>query len=124
MTEQLTVLLVDDDTSIQSTIYRALQEEGYSVLAAGNGMDGLDICRQSRHPIDLLVTDVEMPGMSGFDLAEHASQLQPLMKVIFMSGDADNGAQRLGGFPDVREFLPKPFGRAALMHKVEVALRC
>lgn len=124
MTEQLTVLLVDDDTSIQTVLYQALEEEGYSVLAADNGMDALEICRQSRHPIDLLVTDVDMPGMSGFDLAEHASQLQPLMKVIFMSGDADNGGPRLGDFQDVREFLPKPFGRAVLMHKVKVALGC
>jgi len=64
-----------------------------------------------------------MPGMSGFDLAEYALRLQPLMKVLFMSGNADNGDLRLGDIRDVREFLPKPFRQATLMHKVRVALR-
>lgn len=106
MIEPLTVLLVDDDSSIQTILYQLLEEGGYNVLAAGNGMDALDICRQCKHPIDLLLTDVEMPGMSGFDLAEHALQLQPLMKVLFMSGDADNGTLRLEGFQG-RSYVPR-----------------
>ena len=124
VTEPLIILLVDDSASIQAALYRALEDEGYRVLAAGNAMDALDICRQSRLPIDLLLTDVEMPGMSGFALAEDALRLQPLMKVLFMSGNADNGAQRLVGSENVREILQKPFERAALMHKLKVALRC
>ena len=124
MTEQLTVLLVEDDTSTQTTIYQALEEEGYSVLAAGNGVDALDICRQHRHPIDLLLTDVEMPGMSGFDLAKHALKLQPLMKILFMSGDADNGTMRLDGVLGVRPFLAKPFNQAALRCKLKAAWGC
>ena len=124
MIEPLTVLLVDDDSSIQKILCQLLEEGGYNVLAAGNGMDALDICRQCRHPIDLLLTDVEMPGMSGFDLAEHALRLQPLMKVLLMSGDTDNGTLRLEEFQDVRMFLAKPFDQAALMRKVRMALRC
>lgn len=94
------------------------------MLAAGNGTDALDICRQCRHPIDLLLTDVEIPGMSGFDLAEHALRLQPLMKVLFMSGEADNGTLCLEGFQDIRMFLAKPFDQAALIRKIRMALRC
>lgn len=124
MTEQLTVLLVDDDTSILTTTCRALEEEGYSVLAAGNGVDALDICRQHRHPIDLLLTDVEMPGMSGFDLAKHALKLQPLMKILFMSGDIDNGTVYLDGVLSVRPFLAKPFNQAALLRNLKVAWGC
>ena len=124
MTEQSTVLLVEDDASIQTTIYRVLEEEGYSVLAAGNGVDALDICRQHRHPIDLLLTDVELAGMSGFDLAKHALRLRPLMKILFMSGDADNGTMHLNGVLGVRPFLANPFNQAVLIRKLKVVWGC
>jgi two-component system, cell cycle sensor histidine kinase and response regulator CckA len=122
MFEALTVLLVDDDVAIQTTLYRTLEDEGCSVLAAGSGTEALDICRQSRRPIDLMLTDVDMPGMSGFDLATHALILQPLMKILFMSGHADNGTAHAGGVLGVRPFLAKPFSRAALIHKLTLAL--
>ncbi|MEK7408444.1 MAG: response regulator [Acidobacteriota bacterium] len=83
---------------------------------------GLDICRQYRHPIDLLLTDVEMPGMSGFDSAGRALLLQPLMKILFMSGDADNSALHVEGSQGVRMFLAKPFDHAVLMSKIKLAL--
>jgi CheY-like chemotaxis protein len=81
--ESPTVLLVDDDSSIQTILYQLLEEGGCNVLAAGNGSDALDICRQRRHPITLLLTDVT------------------LMKILFMSGDADNGSLHLEGFQGV-----------------------
>jgi len=122
MTEPLTVLLVDDDTSILTSLYRVLEEEGYSVLAAGNGVDALDICRQSRHPIDLLLTDVAMPEMSGFELAERALLLHPLMKILFMSGDTGEETRHWDEAPGVRLFLAKPFNWIALVHKLRAAV--
>ena len=124
MFEALTVLLVDDDASIQTTLYRALEDEGCSVLAAGNGAEALDICRQSRRPIDLMLTDIEMPGMSGFDLASRALTLQPLMKILFMSGHAGHAAAHAAAVLDLRTFLAKPFGRASLVRGLRLAMGC
>lgn len=122
--ESPTVLPVDDDSSIQTILYLLLEEGGYNVLAAGNSLDALDICRRCRHPISLLLTDVTMPGMSGVELAEHGLLLQPLMKILFMSGDADNGSLHLVGFQGVWMFPAKPFDQAVLMSTVKRALGC
>ena len=122
--EPTTILLVDNDLSTQNVLYRLLEDAGYTVLAAGNGVEALDICRQCRRPITLLLTDVTMPGMSGVELANRALPLQPLMRVLIMSGDAANCAPLPDGAAGGWMFLMKPFDQAALMRTVRLALAC
>jgi CheY-like chemotaxis protein len=84
-----TILLVEDDGCRQGFVYQLLTTDGYNVLAAGSGAEALSICRHFRDPIALLLTDVETPGMSGFELAARACRLRPVLRVLFMSSDAD-----------------------------------
>ena len=63
------IVLVDDADPVRNSVYTLLESDGYEVLAASNGRDGLTICRQSLYPIELLVTDYTMPDMSGLELA-------------------------------------------------------
>jgi CheY-like chemotaxis protein len=119
-TERPTVLLVDDDTSFRARVYEYLEERGYDVLAAGNDADALTICWQFRHEISLRLTDIHMPGMTGFEWAANAARLRPLMRVLFMSGGlASNENAR-----DQRRPLLKPFNEAMLMETVAHALWC
>src|SRR5580658_2244671 len=76
------VLLVDDDRSIRHALYTLLESEGYEVLAAGNGLDGLAVFRQSTRPIELLVTDYNMPRMSGLELARECSYQQRTVRAV------------------------------------------
>src|SRR5580658_10485972 len=80
------VLLVDDDRSIRHALYTLLESEGYEVLAAGNGLDGLAVFRQSTRPIELLVTDYNMPRMSGLELARECSRINSELCVLYVSG--------------------------------------
>jgi CheY-like chemotaxis protein len=114
-----TVLLVDNDSTVRGIVYAYLERGGYDVLAAGSGVDALTICRQFRHEITLLLTDVQMPGMSGIELAENVARLRPLTRVLFMSGDANEKSTRDSN----RTLLLKPFNGARLMEGIKHALR-
>ena len=119
--ESPTVLLVDD-SSMQMLLYQVLERGGYNVLAAGNAAEALIICRQFRHPISLLLTGVEMPGMTGFELAEKALQLHPFMRVLFLSAGAAKGTELQNGSGSANMFLPKPFKEGALMDRIKQTL--
>jgi CheY-like chemotaxis protein len=80
------ILLVDDADPVRNLLYTLLESDGYEVLAASNGRDGLTICRQSLYPIELLVTDYTIPDMSGLELARECTRLNQVVK----------GAVRLG----------------------------
>src|SRR5262245_11958343 len=81
-----TVLLVDDDKAVRGLVRRALREEGYQILEAGDGMEALESARMHTGPIDLLLTDVIMPGLNGFSLATQLVQIRPNVAVLYMSG--------------------------------------
>jgi len=116
-----TLLLVEDEDSVRVLARRILEKIGYVVLTAGNGREGLSLCEAHQGPIDLLVTDVVMPEMSGRELAEGVLKLRPTMKVMFISGHMQDVVLREGvqkGTP----FLQKPFTPAGLAQSVRETL--
>ena len=80
--------------------------------------------RPRRLPLDLLLADMKMPGMSGFDPADLALRLHPPMKIVFLSGDVESGTLRMKDLHGVPILLVKPIGEAVLMRNVELALGC
>jgi len=82
--------------------------DGYRVLVAGNGAEALELSRRDQGPIDLLVSDIQMPGMNGIDLAEHLCKERPYTKVLIISGSPDLEV------PAEFRLLRKPFTPAAL----------
>lgn len=111
------ILIVDDENSVRDSLYAVLESAGYEVLAASNGPDGLTIFRQSVPPIDLLVTDYNMPQMSGLELARACSGVFGKLRVLYVSGsrpDADLLADLQAGGSG---FLAKPFRAQELLRK-------
>ena len=116
-----TVLVVEDDAQVRSYVVESLKELGYAVLEAADGAHALDIIVTSAS-IDLLLTDVVMPGMTGKTLADSARAARPTLPILFMTGYARNAILndgRLG--PDVR-VIAKPFSFAALAAQVRESL--
>jgi CheY-like chemotaxis protein len=116
-----TLLVVEDEKSLCRGICDLLSSLGYTVLAAGSGAEALAIACEQEH-IDLLLTDVVMPKMGGGELAELLRNLQPKLKVIFMSGYTDDAVLRHGVHEQHMTFLQKPFGLSALASKVRDTL--
>jgi hypothetical protein len=117
-----TVLLVEDEEGVRGIALLALQTHGYQVLTAIDGKDGLRVAGKHQGSIDLLVTDVVMPGMSGRELADSLRPAFPNMKTLFMSGYTDDAVIRHGLVQEQMAFLQKPFSPLALARKVRVVL--
>jgi CheY-like chemotaxis protein len=88
MTGGKTILLAEDEALLRLVAVEALKDAGYEVLEAGNGNEGLAILQSSEH-IDLLVTDIKMPGLNGYQLAEAGLKLRPGIKIVLMTGYSD-----------------------------------
>ena len=102
-----TVLLVEDEPMVRSVAERALTRHGYTVITADNGEDALEILAKNE-PIDLLISDVVMPGMDGPTMVREARQSRPELKILFMSGYAEEQLRKSIDIENVN-FLPKPF---------------
>jgi DNA-binding response OmpR family regulator len=111
---------VDDEAGIRSPIRKILSREGYAVIEAGSADEAL--AAASGVKIDLLLTDVMLPGVSGLDLARRLYAAQPGLKVLYMSGYAPDDAVRTGADPPGARFLAKPFTLAVLLATVREAL--
>lgn len=119
-----TILLAEDDEIVQHGVRRALEDIGYTVLAASSGEDALGLARaQPGSSIKLLITDLVMPGMGGRALAEHFVTLHPEGCVLYMSGYAGDAVARRGPSVPETQFLQKPFSAEALVNKVADVLR-
>jgi len=115
-----TVLLVEDEESLRSLTRTLLERGGYTVLEAKNGGQAIEIARQYRGPIHLLLTDMVMPGMVGRELADEVASIRPEMRVIYMSGYM--GFTPRGVLDSDASFLPKPFTQDTLLRKVHEVL--
>src|SRR3954451_1592853 len=118
-----TILVVDDDRNILGLLDTALGSAGYNVLTAEGGWNAVDVFQNSPNHIDLLLTDVIMPDLTGPVLAERLRSKQPGLPVLFISGFHD--ADLVQRFVTAKGFtlLPKPFTVDALLRVVDQALR-
>ncbi len=116
------VLLVDDEESIRDSLYSLLESSGYDVLAASNGPEGLSICSRSAPPIDLLVTDYDMPRMSGLELARECSRICCDLSVLYVSGSRPDEDLQADLRAPRRGLLAKPFRGQDLLRKVRELL--
>lgn len=119
LTGKGTILLVEDETPVRIFAGRALRNKGYTVIEADSGETGLEAMEKENGAVDVIVTDVIMPGMNGPAMIEKISEKYPNVKVIFMSGYAEDAFS--GSFGEEREFhfLPKPFTLKQLAGKVK-----
>jgi two-component system, cell cycle sensor histidine kinase and response regulator CckA len=118
VTAQETILLVEDEPEVRSLVQRLLKMQGYTVVAAANADEALAIIRDFKGHIDLMVTDVVMPGMSGRQLAERLAKILPDLKVLFVSGYTDDAIVHHGILDPGTAFLQKPFTPQTLARKV------
>ena len=114
-----TLLVVEDDPSVRELACDVLAAQGYKVLPAVNGQDGLDIARDHKgEPIRLVVTDVVMPLMGGKAMVEWLKIAHPDLKILFTSGYTDDAIAHYGVLEAGIEYLPKPYTPTTLSHKV------
>ena len=117
-----TILLVEDEGVVRALATSVLQDLGYKVLPSTSPEDALHIGERHTGPIDLLLTDVVLPGMSGRKVADHLTFLRPTMKVLYMSGYTDYAVARHGVLETNTVFLQKPFTPTSLARKVREVL--
>jgi hypothetical protein len=119
-----TILLVENENALRELVRRFLEGSGYEVLNARDGDEALALATAHPASIDLLLTDVVMPGMSGFALASRVAELRAETKVLYISGYADDYEMIREGLTDSgRPFLLKPFSQAELFRKVDEILK-
>jgi nitrogen-specific signal transduction histidine kinase len=117
-----TILLVEDEEILRHLIKEALQLNGYRVLEAQNSREAIMLCERHTEPIHLMLTDVVMPQMNGRQLAQRLARLRPEMKVIYMSGYAEDVLFRQGVLDPSITFLQKPFRQYEMTAKVRQVL--
>ena len=117
-----TILLLEDDNTVQQLVGAMLKSGGYKVIATTNPNEALHIIGEFTTPIDLLLTDMVLPESNGGAVAEKAAQLRPGLKIMFMSGYTEHPVLQSPSFDSKVPFLQKPFTKAALLAKVREAL--
>jgi CheY-like chemotaxis protein len=117
-----TLLLVEDEDAVRNVERRLLESHGYRVIEAPSGAVALDLLKRHEGRIDLLVSDVIMPGMNGREVADAARVLMPGLKVLFVSGHSGEVMNRHGGLEAGAHFLTKPFSTSELTAAVRAAI--
>ena len=117
-----TILLVEDDEVVRKLVSEVLDNEGYRLLEAANGVEALSICAQYEERIHLLLTDVIMPEMSGRELANRLAAVRPEVKVLYMSGYPDDVIVHHGVLDEGTAFIQKPFAADVLARQVRDVL--
>jgi two-component system cell cycle sensor histidine kinase/response regulator CckA len=116
-----TILLVDDEQAVRSIVLRILRRANYTVLEAESGEEALQIADEHDGPIDLVITDMFMPGLRGPEVIQRLAPKRPGLRALFMSGYADQDART--GVPAGANFLNKPFSGQELAAAVEAVLK-
>jgi len=104
-----TILVVEDEESIRTIVRLALETKGYRLLTAADGAEGIQLAQQHQGPIDLVITDVLLPGMSGSNLVRVLLVDRPALHVLYISGYLGTESELAAGRTGKMTFLPKPF---------------
>ena len=115
-----TILIVEDDDAIRTNITRLLKLEGYDIVSAVNGREGLERLRLSRP--DVVITDIGMPAVDGFELLDLVKKAQPDLPVFLITGRHEIGDQQRASAKDISGFFRKPFDGPTLLAAVGGAL--
>lgn len=118
------ILVVEDEEVVRGLIRRILEAEGYTVVEARDGAEALRLCTdRPDEPIDLLLTDLVIPELTGPELAASLRSFWPDLSVLWMSGYAEGTSAQVGRMPPNTEFIQKPFAPAELVRRVQGLLR-
>ncbi|MFA6148566.1 MAG: response regulator [bacterium] len=117
-----TILLVEDSDLVREVIARMLGEEGFTILPVSSGEDALSILRRKEVSIDLLLTDIVMPEMTGLELADRISEEMPDVPILFMTGYSEEVVESKGISGKNREWIPKPFTQEEIVSKAREIL--
>ena len=117
-----TILVVEDEQAVRELTVRILEQLGYTILTASSGAEAIEISQAHAGHIDLLLTDVVMPNMSGRQLADRIQAARPKTKAMFLSGYTENTVVHHGVLDAGVDFLPKPFSRENLSRKLREVL--
>jgi CheY-like chemotaxis protein len=117
-----TILLVEDEDVVRGLACQILEQAGYTVLDTARGEEAVRLCSESKSAIDLLLTDVVMPQISGKEVADRVTAVTPGLKVLFMSGYTDEAIVHHGVLDANVEFIQKPFTPLALARRVREVL--
>ena len=117
-----TILVVEDEEAVRKLAVRMLESAGYRVIEAGTGEQALAVSEQHRERIDLVLTDLVMPGMTGRELSAWLEKVRPGTRVLFTSGYTDGAILRQDVLDQSAHFVAKPYAKADLLRKVREAL--
>jgi two-component system cell cycle sensor histidine kinase/response regulator CckA len=120
--QKQTVLVVDDEEGLRTLVCRTLRAEGYVTLEAAHGAEALELIENAAEPVDLVVTDVVMPGMDGRELGRRLTQRWPTLPVLYISAYDVNDIFRRGSPRTSAPFLQKPFAAELLISQVQQLL--
>jgi two-component system cell cycle sensor histidine kinase/response regulator CckA len=116
-----TILIADDESALRHAIVEILRSNGYKVLEAETSIEALEMARQHRGPLDILLTDIVMPGLRGPELARRVARAHPEVQIVYMSGYAEGLPE--AQLPENSTFLQKPFRFATLLEQLKLVRR-
>jgi two-component system cell cycle sensor histidine kinase/response regulator CckA len=117
-----TILVVDDEVSLRKLLVRQLRSDGYNVLEAGYGAEALAVARSSAEPIDLVLSDIVMPGMIGTELAQRLLAEHRGIRVVLMSAHTISTPEAIDGTRGTIPVFSKPFDGRKMLALVELVL--
>ena len=119
----ITVLLVEDEDAVRTVTRRILERDGFQVLEARSGVEGVATARSSPLPIELLITDIQLPDLGGGEVAREIVKVQPQIRVLYLSGYSDETLVDHGIAPGQANFIQKPFTSDVLRERIRNLLK-